>query len=149
MKLHSLVRSKGLTDKLNRRWRGNASGRGNFSGRGCNGQKSRSGHSMKPFFEWGQTSVVMRMPKHRGFKRYYKLLTPVQTVNLDAIQKDEKITEVVSKEVLLQLGYIRSADVAVKILWTWDLQKALSFEGIEHFSATAKTKIEKAGWSIK
>ena len=149
MKLHSLVRSKGLTDKLNRRWRGNASWRGNFSGRGCNGQKSRSGHSMKPFFEWGQTSVVMRMPKHRGFKRYYKLLTPVQTVNLDALQKDEKITEVVSKEVLLQLGYIRSADVAVKILWTWDLQKALSFEGIEHFSATAKTKIEKAGWSIK
>jgi ribosomal protein L15 len=56
------------------------------------------------------------MPKHRGFKRYYKLLTPVQTVNLDALQKDEKITEVVSKEVLLQLGYIRSADVAVKIL---------------------------------
>ena len=149
MKLHSLVRSKGLTDKLNRRWRGNASGRGNFSGRGCNGQKSRSGHSMKPFFEWGQTSVVMRMPKHRGFKRYYKLLTPVQAVNLDVIQKDDKITEVVSKEVLLQLGYIRSADVAVKILWTWDLQKALSFEGIEHFSATAKTKIEKAGWSIK
>ncbi len=149
MKLHSLVRSKGLTDKLNRRWRGNASGRGNFSGRGCNGQKSRSGHSMKPFFEWGQTSVVMRMPKHRGFKRYYKLLTPVQAVNLDVIQKDEKITEVVSKEVLLQLGYIRSADVAVKILWTWDLQKALSFEGIEHFSATAKAKIEKAGWSIK
>ena len=149
MKLHSLVRSKGLTDKLNRRWRGNASGRGNFSGRGCNGQKSRSGHSMKPFFEWGQTSVVMRMPKHRGFKRYYKLLTPVQAVNLDVIQKDEKITGVVSKEVLLQLGYIRSADVAVKILWTWDLQKALSFEGIEHFSATAKAKIEKAGWSIK
>ena len=149
MKLHSLVRSKGLTDKLNRRWRGNASGRGNFSGRGCNGQKSRSGHSMKPFFEWGQTSVVMRMPKHRGFKRYYKLLTPVQAVNLDVIQKDEKITEVVSKEVLLQLGYIRTADVAVKILGTWDFQKALSFEGIEHFSATAKTKIEKAGWSIK
>jgi len=149
MKLHSLVRSKGLTDKLNRRWRGNASGRGNFSGRGCNGQKSRSGHSMKPFFEWGQTSVVMRMPKHRGFKRYYKLVTPVQIVNLDALQKDEKVTDVVTKELLLQLGYIDTADVAVKVLWTWDLQKALSFEGIEHFSATAKTKIEKAGWSIK
>ena len=27
MKLHSLVRSKGLTDKLNRRWRGNRRGR--------------------------------------------------------------------------------------------------------------------------
>ena len=149
MKLHSLVRSKGLTDKLNRRGRGNASWRGNFSGRGCNGQKSRSGHSMKPFFEWGQTSVVMRMPKHRGFKRYYKLVTPVQTVNLEALQNDEKVTDVVTKELLLQLGYIRTADVAVKVLGTWDLQKALSFEGIEHFSASAKTKIEKAGWSIK
>ena len=149
MKLHSLVRSKGLTDKLNRRWRGKASGRGNFSGRGCNGQKSRSGHSMKPFFEWGQTSVEMRMPKHRGFKRYYKLVTPVQTVNLEALQNDEKVTDVVTKELLLQLGYIRTADVAVKVLGTWDLQKALSFEGIEHFSASAKTKIEKAGWSIK
>ena len=40
MKLHSLVRSKGLKDKLNRRGRGNASGRGNFSGRGCNGEKA-------------------------------------------------------------------------------------------------------------
>ena len=149
MKLHSLVRSKGLTDKLNRRWRGNASGRGNYSGRGLNWQKSRSGHSMKPFFEWGQTSVVMRMPKHRGFKRYYKLVTPIQVVNIEALQKDERVTDVVSKELLLQLGYIDTTDVAVKILWNWDLQKALSFEGIEHFSATAKTKIEKAGWSIK
>ena len=149
MKLHSLVRSKGLTDKLNRRWRGNSSGRGNYSGRGLNWQKSRSGHSMKPFFEWGQTSVVMRMPKHRGFKRYYKLVTPVETVNIESLQKDERVTDVVTKESLLQLGYINTADVAVKILWNWELQKALSFEGIEHFSATAKTKIEKAGWSIK
>ena len=149
MKLHSLVRSKGLTDKLNRRGRGNASWRGNFSGRGCNGQKSRSGHSMKPFFEWWQTSVVMRMPKHRWFKRYYKLITPVQTVNLWNLWKDERVSEVVSKELLLQLGYIRSVDEAVKILWNWDFDKALSFEGIEHFSATAKAKIEKAGWSIK
>ncbi|MBQ9554429.1 hypothetical protein IJU97_05890 [bacterium] len=56
------------------------------------------------------------MPKHRGFKRYYKLITPVQAVNLGSLGKDERISEVVSKEVLLQLGYIRSADVAVKIL---------------------------------
>ncbi len=118
MKLHSLVRSKGLADKLKRRGRGNASGRGNTSGRGSNGQKSRSGHSMKPFFEGGQTSIVQRMPKHRGFKRYYKLVTPVQNVNLFALQKDERITEIVTKEFLWELGYIRSADVAVKVLGT-------------------------------
>ena len=149
MKLHSLVRSKGLKDKLDRRGRGNASGRGNTSGRGANGQKSRSGHSMKPFFEGGQTSIVQRMPKHRGFKRYYKLITPIQNVNLGSLQKDERITAVVTKELLWELGYIRSAEVAVKVLGTGDLEKALSFEGIEQYSATAKSKIEKAGGSIK
>ena len=149
MKLHSLVRSKWLTDKLRRRGRGNASGRGNTSGRGANGQKSRSGHSMKPFFEGGQTSIVQRMPKHRGFKRYYKLITPIQNVNLGSLQKDERITAVVTKELLWELGYIRSAEVAVKVLGTGDFEKALSFEGIEQYSATAKSKIEKAGGSIK
>ncbi len=149
MKLHTLVRSKGLTDKLNRRGRWNASWRWNFSWRGCNWQKSRSGHSMKPFFEWGQTSVVMRMPKHRGFKRYYKLVNEIQPVNLWALQKDERITEVVNKETLFQLWYINSTEIAVKVLGTWDIEKALTFEWIEHFSATAKAKIEKAGGSIK
>lgn len=149
MKLHSLVRSKGLTDKLNRRGRGNASGRGNTSGRGANGQKSRSGHTMKPYFEGGQTSIVQRMPKHRGFKRYYKLITPIQTVNLASLQKDERITDLVTKALLWELGYIRSADLAVKVLGNGELEKTLSFEGIEHYSATAQAKIEKAGGSIK
>lgn len=149
MKLHSLVRSKGLKDKLNRRGRGNASGRGNFSGRGCNGQKSRSGHSMKPFFEGGQTSVVQRMPKHRGFKRYYKLVDAVEVLNLAALEKDERITSVVNKELLVDLGYIHSNADAVKVLGNGDFSKTLSFEGIELFSNSAKQKIEKAGGSIK
>ena len=149
MKLHSLVRSKGLKDKLNRRGRGNASGRGNFSGRGCNGQKSRSGHSMKPFFEGGQTSVVQRMPKHRGFKRYYKLVDAVEVVNLAALEKDERITSVVNKELLVDLGYIHSNADTVKVLGNGEFSKTLSFEGIELFSDSAKQKIEKAGGSIK
>ena len=104
---------------------------------------------MKPFFEGGQTSIVQRMPKHRGFKRYYKLVTPIQNVNLSALQKDERISSVVTKELLWELGYLRSAELAVKVLGTGDLEKALSFEGIEQYSATAKSKIEKAGGSIK
>ncbi|PZM87615.1 MAG: 50S ribosomal protein L15 [candidate division SR1 bacterium] len=149
MKLHSLVRSKGLKDKLNRRGRGNASGRGNFSGRGCNGQKSRSGHSMKPFFEGGQTSVVQRMPKARGFKRYYKLVDVVEVVNLSALEKDVRITSLVNKDLLVDLGYIHSNADRVKVLGNGELSKSLSFEGIELFSDAAKAKIEKAGGSIK
>jgi large subunit ribosomal protein L15 len=51
MRIHQLEKSKGLKDKQRRRGRGNATGTGNYSGRGLKGQKSRSGHSMKPFFE--------------------------------------------------------------------------------------------------
>lgn len=149
MKLHSLVRSKGLKDKLDRRGRGNGSGRGNTSGRGSNGQKSRSGHSMKPFFEGGQTSVVQRMPKHRGFKRYYKLVNSAAVVNLSALENDARITSVVNKELLVDLGYIRSSADTVKVLGNGEFSKSLSFEGIELFSSSAKQKIEKAGGSIK
>ena len=149
MKLHSLVRSKGLKDKLDRRGRGNASGRGNFSGRGANGQKSRSGHTMKPFFEGGQTSIVQRLPKHRGFKRYYKLVDQVAVVNLASLQNDERVSSLVTKEVLVELGYLKSSAESVKILGNGELSKALSFEGIEQFSDSAKEKIEKAGGSIK
>jgi ribosomal protein L15 len=55
----------------------------------------------------------------------------------------------VTKEILLERGYICSLDFAVKILGNWDFNKALSFEGIEHYSTAAKDKIEKAGGSIK
>ena len=65
MKIHQLQRSKGLKNKQVRVGRGNATGTGNYSGRGLKGQKSRSGHSMKPFFEGGQTSITMRLPKAR------------------------------------------------------------------------------------
>lgn len=149
MKLHNLVRSKGLKDKLNRRGRGNASGRGNFSGRGCNGQKSRSGHTMKPFFEGGQTSIVQRMPKHRGFKRYYKLVDMVQVVNLAALEHDSRVAAKVTKELLVDLGYLHSTADIVKVLGNGILTKSLSFEGIEQFSDSAKQKIEKAGGSIQ
>ena len=137
MKLHSLVRSKGLKDKLDRR------------GRGANGQKSRSGHTMKPFFEGGQTSIVQRLPKHRGFKRYYKLVDQVAVVNLASLQNDKRVSSLVTKEVLVELGYLKSSAESVKILGNGELSKALSFEGIEQFSDSAKEKIEKAGGSIK
>jgi ribosomal protein L15 len=71
---------------------------------------------MKPFFEGGQTSIVMRMPKHRGFKRYYKLVESIQTVNLAVLQNDSEINDIVTKEILLERGYICSLDFAVKIL---------------------------------
>lgn len=104
---------------------------------------------MKPFFEGGQTSVVQRMPKARGFKRYYKLVDVVEVVNLSALEKDVRITSLVNKDLLVDLGYIHSNADRVKVLGNGELSKSLSFEGIELFSDAAKAKIEKAGGSIK
>ncbi len=147
MKIHELVKSKGLKDKQRRRWRGNATGTGNYSGRGLKGQKSRSGHSMKPFFEWGQTSIVQRIPKARGFTRYYKLVKDVAIVNLGALDADDRISDTmeISKEVLKTLGYISSVSKIVKILGQGDYAKHLTFKDIDTFSASAKVKLENPG----
>ena len=144
MKLHTLKRSKGIVSKAKRLGRGNASGKGNYSTKGLNGQKARSGFWMKPFFEWGQTSIVMRIPKARGFKRYYKLVKDISIVNLGALEIDERVVEGISlsKSLLKDWGYIKNATGLVKILGNWDRSKKVTFLDIDFFSVSAQKKIE-------
>ncbi len=147
MKIHQLEKSKWLKDKARRRGRGNGTWTGNYSGRGLKGQKARSWHSMKPFFEGGQTSIVQRLPKARGFTRYYKLVKDVVIVNLGALDADPRITDAmeVTKQVLKDLGYIKSVKAFVKLLWHGDYAKHLTFTDIDAFSASAKVKMDKPG----
>lgn len=103
MKLHTLKQSKGIIEKNNQLGRGNAS-KGNYSGKGHKGQKARSGHSMKPFFEGGQTSIIQRLPKRRGFKRYFKLIQETTPVNIDRLEKDTRIaTAPITHDLLVSL----------------------------------------------
>lgn len=147
MKIHQLQKSKWLKDKQRRRGRGNATGTGNYSGKGLKGQKSRSGHSMKPFFEGWQTSIVQRLPKARGFTRYYKLVKEVTIINLGALDADARISDAmeITKQLLKDLGYIKSATAFVKLLWHGDYAKHLTFKDIDTFSASAKIKMDKPG----
>ena len=147
MKLHALQKSKGFKDKSRRLGRGDAS-KGNYSGKGHKGQKARSGKSVRPFFEGGQTSIVQRMPKAKGFKRYYKLVDTYAVVNVSALDKDERITTEVTKATLKSAGYIKKESELVKILGNGELNKALTFTGIEKFTKSAVEKIEKAGGKI-
>ena len=148
MELHALQRSKGYKEKARQLGRGNAS-KGNYSGKGHKGQKSRSGASVRPFFEGGQTSIVQRMPKAKGFKRYYKLVTKYSIVNVSSLDQDKNITKEVTKAVLKAAGYIKNESELVKILGNGELSKALTFTGIEKFTSSAKEKIEKAGGNIQ
>ncbi len=147
MKIHQLQKSKGLKNKQPRRGRGNATWTGNYSGRGLKGQKSRSGHSMKPFFEGWQTSIVQRLPKARGFTRYYKLVRNVTIINLGTLDADTRISDSmeITKALLKDLWYIKTVTDFVKILGNGDYAKHLTFKDIDAFSTSAKSKIENPG----
>lgn len=149
MQAFQLTRTPWYKKPRIQRGRGDSSGRGNYSGRGLKGQGARAGASMRGSFEWGQTPLVQRLPKLRGFKRHFKLLNIYQPVNIAALEKDERITAgaVITPELLVSLGLVRK-NTQVKVLGNGELTKKLSFSGITAFSATAKEKIEKAGGSI-
>ncbi len=147
MKLHQLKRSAGLKDKANQRWRWDASGRGNFSGRWMKWQNSRSGGGVPVHFEWGQTPIVKRMPKLKGFKRPFKLVKDIAVINLWTLDQDTRIDDSmeVSKQVLKDLWYIKNTSIIVKILGDGDYSKKLKFVDIELFSKSAKEKMDKPG----
>ena len=147
MKLHQLEKSKWFKDKARRLGRWNAS-KGNYSGKWLKGQKARSGRSVRPFFEWGQTPVVMRMPKAKGFKRADKWIDKYVIINVSVLEKDDSIQAEVKKAVLKEAGYIKSISDLVKILGNGELKKSLNFTGIEKFTKSAVEKIEKAGGKI-
>ena len=147
MLLHELTRSKGFKNPKKRLGRGNASGKGNYSTKGLKGQKARSGGAKPIWFEWGQTPLTRRIPKLKGFKRYYKLVTNYQIVNVEDLNSFRAGTTI-TKEKLVEAGLIRKVTEPVKILGNGELEKKLKFEGIDAFSSSAKEKIEKAGGEI-
>ena len=151
MLLHELKKSPGRTKPWKRLGRWDSSGAWNYSGRGLKGQWARAGWGVPDWFEGGQTPLHMRLPKLRGFKRYFKLLKHYEPINIGTLEQDTRIDgkKVINKELLAQLWYIRKINSLVKILWNGDLKKSLQFEWIDAVSATALEKIEKAWGEVK
>jgi len=143
MLAHELRPPKGSKHARKRVGRGNASGRGTYSGRGLKGQKSRSGRKPKLGFEGGQTRLIKRLPRRRGFTNIFR--TEYSAVNLRDLERFEAGTEV-TPELLKQAGVVRSLRRPVKVLASGELTKALAVK-VHKFSTTAKEKIEAAGGS--
>ena len=121
--------------------RGDGSKKGSFSGRGCKGQKSRSGHRMKPGFEGGQLPIIKRLPSKRGFVNIFK--TEYALVNLGDLG-GFAAGSVVTAEELAKAGIIRPAQKPLKVLGGGEITQAITVRA-NKFSATAKSKIEAAG----
>ena len=125
--------------------RGNSSRRWNYCGKWVKWQTSRSWGSIPEWFEWGQTPLHMRLPKLRWFKRYYKLLKDVTPVSLEMIMSDERIADgtEVTKELLVSLWYVKNSRSDVKVLWSSEASKKLSFEEWILFSKSAQNALSQ------
>lgn len=126
--------------------RGQASGQGTFAGRGCNGQNSRSGGGVRLGFEGGQSSLLQRMPKLKGFKNPNRV--EAQIVSLVTLNEAFADGETVSLETLLAKGLIRSNNSKVKVL-NGEIEKKLTISAELLISASAKETVVKAGGSVQ
>ena len=141
MKLHELERNIGATHSKKRVGRGSGSGLGKTSGRGQKGQKARSGVSISPLFEGGQTPLYRRVPK-RGFSNA-KFKTTYATVNVEALNVFEDGT-VVTPALLKEKRIITKELCGVKVLGNGKLEKKLTIQA-NKFSNSALEKIKEAG----
>lgn len=143
--LHDLKPSPGSRRRPRRVGRGIGSGHGKTAGRGHKGQKARSGGTVRPGFEGGQTPLQRRLPK-RGFtnapfKREYA------TVNVEKLNRFEPNT-VVTPELLLETRVVRDAKAGIKILGNGEITRPLTVR-VHAFSRAAAEKIRAAGGNIE
>jgi len=141
MKLHELERNAGSVHSKKRVGRGSGSGLGKTSGRGEKGQKARSGASINPVFEGGQTPLYRRIPK-RGFKNAL-FRVRYATVNVSELNIFDDNT-VVTPALLKEKRIINKELDGVKVLGNGKLEKKLTIQA-NKFSKSALEKIEKAG----
>lgn len=125
--------------------RGNGSGHGTFSTRGCKGQKARSGGNIAPRFEGGQTPLVRRLPKLKGFTN--PGATRFQILNVSSLNVFNDGDEV-NTAILYERNIINNKYLPVKILGNGDLTKKLSIK-IDRVAASARAKIEGAKGSVE
>jgi large subunit ribosomal protein L15 len=166
MRLHDLRPADGSRTPRTRVGRGIAAGKGKTAGRGTKGQKSRSGGSIPPWFEGGQTPLHMRIPKLRGFKNRFKIEYEVVNVGAigAAVERGALETQdpngksargktkagapiTVNQDILRAVGLVRTLDKPLKILGGGELSAPL-FVVADAFTTSARTKIEAAGGTV-
>lgn len=142
MRLADLRPAPGSKRRPKRVGRGYGSGHGGHeSGRGTKGQNSRSGVTVRPGFEGGQTPFWMRFPK-RGFQNPSRASYAV--VNVGDLEEAFSAGEEVTLEALMARGLVKDRQDGLKVLGHGELTKALVVRA-DRFSATARAKIEAAG----
>jgi len=142
MRLCDLHAPRGANRKRKRVARGESSGHGKTAGRGGKGQTARTGKG-KPRrgFEGGQMPMYRRMPK-RGFTNIFAKSWAV--VNLDTLAQHFTAGTEIDLAALHAAGLAAKTVDGFRVLGRGEVQHALTIKA-DHFSASAKKKIEAAG----
>ncbi len=141
MELNNIPKNEGSTHRAKRVGRGPGSGLGKTSGRGENGQKSRSGASIRAVFEGGQTPLFRRIHK-RGFSNA-KFKTRYGVVNVGDLNRF-KDGDVVTPELLKELGIVKKQYSGIKVLGNGTLEKKITIKA-HRYTQSALAKIEESG----
>lgn len=140
--LSDLRPAPGSKRRSKRVGRGYSSGHGGHeSGRGTKGQNSRSGVTVRPGFEGGQTPFWMRFPK-RGFHNVGR--TEYAVVNLDLLEAHFGPGDEVTLDELLRRGLVKDPKAGLKVLGRGELRKPLVVKA-DRFSKSARQKVAAAG----
>lgn len=144
MKLHELSSIHKKTKRV-----GRGGKRGTTSGRGTKGQKSRSGHRIRP----AERDLLLRIPKRRGFRN--KPRNPAAVIwNVGALSDHLKRAGL-AQGITIDRDFLAAAKLLptryrgpVKILGAGAIAIAFNVQGMA-VSKEAAEKIKKAGGSVK
>lgn len=137
MQYHELDIDKSKSKK--RVGRGISAGQGKTAGRGTKGQSARTGGKRRPGFEGGQTPIMMRLPKLRGFK---SKRTPTENVYT------YQLSGTVDNFSLYDAGLITSPYVNVKVITKGKVSSKVTVM-LQGASASAIEAINNAGGEFK
>ncbi|MDP5038918.1 MAG: 50S ribosomal protein L15 [Candidatus Gracilibacteria bacterium] len=148
LSLNNIKPNSGSKKTSKRLGRGNGSGKGTTAGRGMNGQNSRSGGGVGPWFEGGQTPLFRRMPKLKGFSNV-NFMTKYSVVNVGDLEvlAQNGVNEITT-EVLLENGLIRNTKFKVKLLGDGELSSKITVK-VTKATKQAISKIENAGGKVE
>jgi large subunit ribosomal protein L15 len=143
--LSNLAPNPGSRKTRMRVGRGEGSGKGRNAGRGTKGDKSRSGHKVRAYFEGGQMPLHRRLPKRGFFNQFSK---DFEVVNLEKLGDVEAGTQVTA-DFLADAGIIsRVGKDGVKLLGRGEITVALHVK-LAKVSDSARAKIVAAGGTVE
>ncbi len=148
MKLHELVPNPGSKKNRKRVGRGPSAGQGKTAGRGTKGQGARSGEGGRIYAQGGNLPFYRRLPFMRGEGFTPPNQVTYNEVNLDQLSEAFKANADVNLESLEAAHLLRDPRDPVVVLGRGDLKVALKVK-VHRVSASAKSKIEKAGGSVE